>query len=111
MKKRTMMIGAILGASIAHAGPKADQYLKDQTGSNQRSANELCLKVDTYSVGMIGPSAHYEPSPVGLVVASGVSARDLVTSPNMDSGACEDGYIKITTTAPLMSLQHAPVGL
>jgi hypothetical protein len=110
MKKRTMMIGAILGASIAHAGPKADQYLKENTGANQRSANELCLKVQTYSVGMIGPSAHYEPSPVGLIVASG-SAVDLVKSPNMDSGACDDGYIKITTTAPLMSLEHAPVGL
>ena len=111
MKKRTMMIGAILGASVAHAGPKAEQYLKDQTGSNQKPAHELCLKVTPYSVGMRAPGHNYEPSPIGLVVEGGVSPRDLVTVPNYQTGSCEEGYIKITTTAPLLSLDHAPVGL
>lgn len=116
MNKRTLLIAGLLAASVSQAASKKpsvkEDYLGENTGSNQERMVELCLKVTTYSIGSFGPHGPVSSSPIGLIVDNNeVSARDLVIATDRATGDCETGYIKIQTTAKLMSLSNAPIGL
>lgn len=112
MKKRTIIAGTILAASMASAVTDADSaaYIKEQTGPNQQSNQELCLKVETMTISMMGPHAGVS-SIIGLKVADRTSARELVIDADYDTKQCPEGYVKISTTAPLRSVRSAPIGL
>ena len=112
MKKRTLLAASLLAASISQAGAKDSvDYIAEHTGGMQTQANELCLKVDTQMIASMGPKGQMTGHIVGLRVASEVSASDLVIAPDRATGICETGYIKFITTANLMSVRNAPVGL
>lgn len=111
MKKRTLLLGGLLAASMANAAAKSNaEYLKEHTGPQQARVNELCLKVNTYAISLMGPVGGIS-SPMGLVVDSKASAFDLVILPARDTNECQEGYIKISTSAPLLSLSNAPIRL
>jgi len=58
-----------------------------------------------YSMGPNGA----EGFPYGLMVDTEAPAHRVVVETK--KGTCEAGYIKIQTTAPLISIGNAPVGL
>ena len=110
MNKRTLLAASLLAAAVSQASEKSEAYLEANTGSNQKSVTTLCLKVDTYSIVNMSPNGIVS-HPMGLIVDRDAAAHALVIVPNSETKECETGYIKIQTTAPLMSIRNAPIGL
>lgn len=111
MKKRTLLAGTLMAASLAHANAEdTAKYIKENTGANQKGVNELCLKVDTMTISSIVPGGKVSSMIFGLRIAAGATTEQIVAV-NYQTKQCEEGYIKISTTANLVSIRNAPVGL
>lgn len=112
MKKRTIIAGTILAASMANAAGDVDVagYLKEQTGPAQKEVKELCLQVEPMFLSSMMPR-HVSSTIIGLKVADNAESYDLVIDTDRVTKQCPEGYVKISTTAPLRSVRSAPISL
>lgn len=105
----------VLSSASLQAGPirTPSEALDRLTGPNQPTSGDhsLCLRVTPYFLTSMMPGGGIARSFVSLQIdgATPMSNPEGDCSMTNENGACERGYIKVTSTAPILC--NVPIGL
>ena len=113
MKKTIALAGILAAASVSAQEIKNGEQALDQlTGPNQPLPQEstICLAVNPYFITSRTPGGTAS-SFIGFNVngTSAASSKKPACKDVLPEGQCERGYVKVTSTAPLLCT--VPIGL